>query len=96
MPNENRSSSLAMKAFNEIPTPDANAQRITALRKNRGRVTGYQLSGGRVIDKAEAVELAKQGGIAGVGISNRRGNEYLKSLPDENENTNLSNLPSIS
>jgi len=87
--------SLPMNALNEIPTPNADAQHITALVKDSGRVTGYQLSDGSVLDKPEAVQLAKQGGIVGVGISNRNGNEYLKSLPDETENNNLSNLPSI-
>ena len=85
-----------MNALNEIPTPNTDAQSITALQKESGRVTGYQLSDGRVIDKAEAVNLAKAGGIQGVGISNRNGNEYLKSLPDDTENNNLSNLPSVS
>ena len=87
--------SLAMNALNEIPTPHSNAPHITALKKNGGRVTGYQLSDGRLLDKPEAVSVAKQGGIAGVGIANRKGNEYLKSLPDANENTNLSHLPSV-
>ena len=77
-------------------TSNADAQRITALKKDGGRVTGYQLSDGRIIEKAEAVMLAKQGGIQGVGISNRNGNEYLKSIPDGTENNNLSNLPSVS
>jgi len=87
--------SLPMQALSEIPTPKANAQRITALVKDGGRVTGYQLADGSILDKPQAVELAKQGGIAGVGISSRNGNEYLKSLPDDIENNNLSNLPSI-
>jgi hypothetical protein len=87
--------SLPMKALSEIPTPKANAQRITALVKEIGRVTGYKLADGSILDKPQAVELAKQGGIAGVGISSRNGNEYLKSLPDDIENNNLSNLPSI-
>ena len=90
--NEN---SLPMKALDEIPTPRHDAQNITALVKNDGRVTGYQLSNGVIIDKPGAVKLAKEGGIAGVGIAHRNGNEYLKSLPDETENNNLSNLPSI-
>ena len=88
--------SLPMKALSEIPTPNANAQHITSLVKSGGRVTGYQLSDGSILEKPEAVALAKQGGIAGVGISSRNGNEYLKSLPDDTENNNLSNLPSIS
>lgn len=87
--------SLPMNALNEIPNPNADAQQITALVKDGGHVTGYQLADGSVLDKPEAVELAKQGGIAGVGIANRNGNEYLKSLPDDTEGNNLSNLPSI-
>ncbi|MDR1116725.1 MAG: DUF3892 domain-containing protein [Oscillospiraceae bacterium] len=87
---------LPMLALNEIPTPAADAKQITALMKQGGRVQGYQLSDGTVINKYDAVQLAKQGGIRGVGIALNRGNEYLKSLPDGNESTNLSNLPSIS
>jgi hypothetical protein len=93
---DNKNTKLPINALNEIPTPNADAQRITALKKDGGHVTGYQLSDGRIIGKPEAVMLAKQGGIQGVGISNRNGNEYLKSIPDETENNNLSNLPSIS
>ena len=97
MPDKNtKPSSLSMNTLDDIPTPHANAQHITALKKDSGRVVGYQLSDGRVIDKDEAVALARQGGIAGVGIAHRNGNEYLKSLPDDTENNNLDNLPSIS
>ena len=46
--------------------------------------------------KNESIQLAKQGGIQGVGIATRNGSEYLKSLPDGEENNNLGNLPSIS
>ncbi|MFY9378680.1 MAG: DUF3892 domain-containing protein, partial [Acutalibacteraceae bacterium] len=38
---------------------------------------------------------ARQGDIKGVGISKRNGNEYLKSLPDQNEENNLSSLPTV-
>lgn len=86
---------LPMMAFDEVPTPREDAKSITALVKKGGRVTGYQLSDGTVLNKEEGVELAKQGGIRGVGIANRKGNEYLKSIPDETENNNLSSLPSI-
>lgn len=94
--NQSKSESLPMKALSEIPTPNANAGEIVALVKDGGRVTGYKLLDGRVLTKEEGVDLAKQGGIRGVGISSRNGNEYLKSLPDETENNNLSNLPSVS
>ena len=90
-----KNKTLPMNALNQIPTPKANAQRITALKKSGGRVVGYQLSGGQILDKSAAVSLAKQGGIAGVGIANRKSNEYLKSIPDGTESNNLSNLPSV-
>jgi hypothetical protein len=95
MADNTSTSSLPMNALSEIPTPNADAEHITALVKESGHVTGYQLSDGSVLDKPEAVQLAKQGGIAGVGISHRNGSEYLKSLPDESESNNLGNLPSI-
>ncbi len=96
MPQKNGNISLPMNTLSDIPTPNANAQTITALQKQSGRVVGYQLSDGRVLNKIDAVALARQGGIAGVGIANRKGSEYLKSLPDETDNNNLGNLPSIS
>lgn len=89
-------SSLPMQALSEIPTPNADAQQIVALVKQDGRVTGYQLSNGTILSKDEGVALAKQGGIQGVGVATNGGTEYLKSLPDDSENNNLNNLPSIS
>jgi len=89
-------SALPLMAMKEIPVPNPNAAEITALVKESGKVTGYQLSTGQVLDKESGVALAKHGGIKGVGISERNGNEYLKSIPDGTENNNLSNLPSIS
>lgn len=86
---------LPMKALDDIPTPKADAKEIVALVKTSGKVTGYKLSDGNVVDKQEGVDLARQGDIKGVGISNRNGNEYLKSLPDDTEGNNLGNLPSI-
>jgi len=59
-------------------------------------VTGYQLSDQTVLEKSEAIQLAKEGGIAGVGIAHRGDTEYLKSIPDETENNNLSSLPKVS
>ena len=88
--------SLPMMAMKEIPTPTGNAAQITALVKDGGKVVGYQLSDGQVLGKDEAIAVAKQGRINGVGIAERNGNEYLKSIPDETESNNLSNLPSVS
>jgi len=44
----------------------------------------------------EITGLVKSGEIPGVGIAHRNNTEYLKSLPDESENNNLGNLPSVS
>ena len=89
-------SMLPLNTFSEIPTPHSDAQRITGLVKHRGRITGYQLSDGRILNKDEGISLARQGGIQGVGISERKGSEYLKSLPDGSESNNLSSLPTVS
>jgi len=91
----NLSASLPMNALSEIPVANADAKTIVGLKKDGGRVTGYKLSDGQIIDKDAAVALAKNGGIAGVGISTRDGNEYLKSLPDDTEDNNLSHLPTV-
>jgi len=86
---------LPLKAFEEIPEAKNNAKEIVALVKDSGKVTGYQLSDGQVVDKEQGVELAKQGDITGVGIAVNKGTEYLKSIPDGTEDNNLGNLPSI-
>ncbi|MCL1831777.1 MAG: DUF3892 domain-containing protein [Oscillospiraceae bacterium] len=84
---------LPLRAMKEIPQPHANAQRIVALAKEGGRITGYQLADGRILSKEEGIREARNGGISGVGVSERRGTEYLKSLPDSDSANNLSNLP---
>ena len=65
------------------------------LVKESGRITGYQLSDGSTVSREEGVALAKDGEIRGVGIAHRKDTEYLKSIPDETENNNLSSLPSV-
>lgn len=94
--NLNSLSELPIIALKDIPIPNANAQQITALVKDKGKVTGYKLSDGRILSKEDGVVLARQGGIQGVGIATNQGKEYLKSLPDGNESNNLGSLPSIS
>jgi len=88
-------SNLAMRAMKDIPDPRPDAKKIVALAKQGGRITGYQLSDGRVLSKEDGIREARNGGIAGVGVSERKGNEYLKSLPDDNSGNNLSNLPTV-
>ena len=87
---------LVKQTLDQIPQANANAKRIVGLVKEGGRVTGYQLSDHSVVEKQQAVDMAKQGRIAGVGIAHRGDTEYLKAIPDGSENNNLGNLPSVS
>ena len=84
------------QTLDQIPQTTANAKRIVELVKEGGRITGYQLSDNTVVEKQQAVNMAKQGQIVGVGIAHRGDTEYLKSIPDGSENNNLGNLPSVS
>ena len=87
---------LVKQTLDQIPQANRNAKRIVGLVKEGGRVTGYQLSDNTVVEKQQAVNMARQGQIAGVGIAHRGDTEYLKSIPDGSENNNLGNLPSVS
>ena len=87
---------LAKQTLDQIPQANANAKRIVGLVKEGGRITGYQLSDETFVSKLEAVSMAKQGQIVGVGIAHRGDTEYLKAIPNGSENDNLGNLPSVS
>lgn len=87
---------LVKQTLDQIPQAKVNARRIVGLVKEGGRVTGYQLSDNTLVNKQQAVNLARQGQIAGVGIAHRGDTEYLKSIPDGSESNNLGNLPSVS
>ena len=87
---------LAKQALDQIPRANADAKRIVGLVKEGGRITGYQLSDNSIVEKQPAVDMARQGRIAGVGIAHRGETEYLKSIPDGSENNNLGSLPSVS
>ena len=82
--------------LDQIPKVGPDARKIIGLVKENGRVTGYQLSDHSIVKKQQAVNMAKQGQIAGVGIAHRGDTEYLKTIPDDSENNNLGNLPSVS
>lgn len=87
---------LPKLVMDEIPTPAADAVSITGLVKKSGRVSGYQLSDNRIVSREEGVALAKNGKIKGVGVSHNKDTEYLKSIPDDSEDNNLSSLPTVS
>lgn len=73
-----------------------NSKQITKVIKYGSKIMGYEIENGHQIGKAAAIEMAKKGEIKGVtvGISSK-GDEYLRSLPDDNAENNLSNLPTI-
>lgn len=86
---------LAYAALDEIPQAKADAKEIVGLVKSSGRISGYQLSDGNIVSKEEGVAMAKAGEIQGVGIAHRKETEYLKALPDDREDNNLSSLPTV-
>ncbi|MBQ9989522.1 MAG: DUF3892 domain-containing protein [Lachnospiraceae bacterium] len=86
---------LAYAALDEIPQAKADAKEIVGLVKSGGRISGYQLSDGNTVSKEEGVAMAKAGEIQGVGVAHRKDTEYLKALPDDQENNNLSSLPTV-
>ena len=87
---------LVKNTLDQIPLAKDNAKRIIGLVKEGGRITGYQLSDKTIVSKQDAVNMAKQGQIASVGIAHRGDTEYLKSIPNSSENDNLGNLPAVS
>lgn len=87
---------LVKNTLDQIPQAVSDAKRIVGLVKESGRVTGYKLSDNTFVAKSDAVEMAKQGKISGVGIAHRGDTQYLKAIPNDNENDNLGNLPSFS
>ena len=63
---------------------------------NQGEITAYELENGEIVSKEQAVLLAKQGNISGVSVStSKKGEEFLKSLPDQDRSNNLDSLPVI-
>ena len=87
---------LVKNTLDQIPQANANARRIVGLVKEGVRINGYQLSDNPIVENQQAVDMAKQGQITGVGIAHRGDTEYLKSIPVGSENNNLGNLPSVS
>ena len=86
---------LVKQTLDQIPQVNSNAKHIVGLVKKGGRITGYQLSDNSIVKKHQAVDMARQGQIVGIGIAHRGDTEYLKSIPDGSEDNNLGNLPSV-
>ena len=86
---------LVKNTLDQIPQANDNAKRIVGLVKEGGRITGYKLSDETFVSKPEAVSMAKQGQIAGVGIAHR-GDTYLKSIPNGSKNNSPGSLSAVS
>ncbi|MCJ7691386.1 MAG: DUF3892 domain-containing protein [Clostridiaceae bacterium] len=66
------------------------------VKDNGGEITAYEFENGDIVSKEQAVMLAKQGNISGVSTStSKKGEEFLRSLPDGNKSNNLDSLPII-
>lgn len=64
------------------------------VKDDKGEITAYHLDNGDTVMKDEAVNLAKQGAIKGVSVAiSKKGEEFLRSLPDGDKSNNLDNLP---
>ena len=76
---------------------DGSAHMISRVVKDsQGEITAYEFENGDIVSKEQAVMLAKQGNIGGVSVStSRKGEEYLRSLPDGDKSNNLDSLPVI-
>ena len=90
-----KNANFVKNTLDTIPKPKNDAKQIVGLIKDKGRVTGYRLSNNLDVTKAEAVSMAKNGDIKGVGIAHRKDNEYLKAIPNGNQGDNLSSLPTV-
>ena len=66
---------------------------VNVKKDSNGEITDYVLSNGKTVSKAEGVKLAEEGKIQGVIISHsRKGEAYLRSIPDGKEDNNLYEL----
>jgi len=91
----NMNNQLPVSAMKVVPAGTQVATEIVAVVKDSGDIVGYKLSDGKIVFKDEALKMARNGELKNIGISENQGTEYLKSLPDNDMNNNLSSLPSI-
>lgn len=66
------------------------------VKDSSGEITGYKMENGEIFGKDKAVSMAKNGEIKSVLVSkSKKGEEFLKSTPDDNKNNNLDSLPVV-
>ncbi|WP_297637110.1 DUF3892 domain-containing protein [uncultured Clostridium sp.] len=67
---------------------------VSKVMEKQGKIAGYELSNGKVVDVQEAVQMANDGKLSGVIVSTMpNGKDCLRSAKDGNPKNNLSNLP---
>lgn len=73
------------------------ANTIVAVGKDSdNEIVSYKLDNGEILSRDQAISMAKEGGLKGVSVAkSRKGEQYLRSLPDDDESNNLKNLPNI-
>ena len=64
---------------------------VETIKNSSGEIMQYVLENGTTVDKAQGVEMAKNGQIDGVIIAHsKKGEEYLRTKSDGTEGNNLS------
>lgn len=66
---------------------------VETIKNSSGEIMQYVLENGKTVDKAQGVEMAKNGEIDGVIVAHsKKGEEYLRTKPDGTEGNNLSSM----
>lgn len=95
--NQQQTGEILAQQANQIVSeggPDAKA--ITKVIKHDQEVIGYELSDGSRVSMEQAINMASSNALQHVGVStSKKGEQYIRSLPDGDESNNLSNLPVI-
>ncbi|WP_195990105.1 DUF3892 domain-containing protein [Clostridium sp. D53t1_180928_C8] len=66
---------------------------VETIKNSSGEIMQYVLDNGQTVEKAQGVEMAKNGEIDGVIIAHsKKGEEYLRTKPDGTEGNNLSSM----
>ena len=66
---------------------------VETIKDSSGEIMQYVLENGTTVDKAQGVEMAKNGQIDGVIIAHsKKGEEYLRTKPDGTQWNNLSSM----
>ena len=75
--------------LDDIPKSNKNAKEISRIVKKNNKTIGYEIAG-EIVNKEVAIQMAKDGKLKNVGIAHRKDTEYLKTIPDDSNENNLS------